>query len=335
MGYVVGMSRSELRPEDYVDFLIASPCQVTATEAARCQPQAESALAHDAFTRLLQRLEPDATALWEEARSQVQRTSGVLILDDSVLDKPYAQKMDLVGYVWSGKHHRIVKGIDLITMLWTDGDRHIPCDYRVYDKNDELTKNDHFLAMLQVAKERGFQPQCVLFDSWYATLKNLKEIRKLGWRWLTRLKSNRRVNWNRTGLKSISELPISSAGTEVWLEGYGLVQVFLIVATDGDKQYWATSDLKMTELERVGLAEQSWKIEEFHRGVKQTTSIERCQMRSARAQRNHIELALRAFLRIEAWCFRTGVNWLMAKWDIARDAVRNYLKNPRYSLASA
>lgn len=329
------MSRSELRAEEYVDFLIASPRQVTATEASRCQPEDGSAHAHDAFTRLLQRLNPDAVALWEESRSQVRLTRGYLIFDDSVLDKPYARKMDLVGYVWSGKHHKVVKGIDLMTLLWTDGDRHIPCDYRVYDKSDRLTKNDHFLALLEVAKERGFQPECVLFDSWYATLKNFKAIRKFGWRWLTRFKANRCVNWNRTGTKPISELPISPHGTEVWLPGYGLVKVFLIVAQDGDKQYWVTSDLEMEELERVGLAEQSWKIEEFHRGLKQTTSIERCQMRSARAQRNHIELALRAFLRIESWCFRTGVNWLMAKWNITRDAVRNYLKNPRYSLSSA
>jgi hypothetical protein len=329
------MSRSELGSEDYVDFLIASPRQVTATEAARCQPESDSAPAHDAFTRLLQRLEPDATVLYEEARGQIQLSRGCLILDDSVLDKPYARKMDLVAHLWSGKHHRVVKGIGLITLLWTDGDRHIPCDYRLYDKSDGLTKNDHFRAMLNMAKERGFQPECVLFDSWYSGLENLKEIRKLGWRWLTRLDSKRRVNLNRAGLKSISELPISATGTEVWLEGYGLIQVFLIVAQDGDKQYWATSDLQMTELERVGLAEQSWKIEEFHRGIKQTTSIERCQMRSARAQRNHIELALRAFLRIEAWCFRTGVNWLMAKWNITRDAVRQYLKNPLYSLTTA
>ena len=327
------MSRSELRPEDYVDFLIASPRQVTATEAARCQPEQATSPAHDAFTRLLQRLEPDATVLWEEASTQVQRQQGYLILDDSVLDKPYARKMELVTHVWSGKHHRVVKGIDLITLLWTDGDRHIPCDYRVYDKADGLTKNDHFLALLQMAKQRGFQPECVLFDSWYATLKNLKEIRNMGWRWLTRLKANRRVNLNRTGLKAISELPISPSGTEVWLEGYGLVKVFLIVAPDGDKQYWATSDLKMTSLERVGLAEQSWKIEEFHRGVKHTTSIERCQMRSARAQRNHIELALRAFLRIESYCFHTGMNWLMAKWNITRNAVRQYLQKPTFSLA--
>jgi len=42
-----------------------------------------------------------------------------LVLDDTTLDKPYAQKMDLVTYHWSGKHQRVVKGIALLTLLWT------------------------------------------------------------------------------------------------------------------------------------------------------------------------------------------------------------------------
>ena len=67
-------------------------------------------------------------------------TTGVLVLDDSVLDKPFARKMDLVHYHWSGKHHRVVKGIDLLTLLWTDGDRHLPCDYRIYDKPTDHKK---------------------------------------------------------------------------------------------------------------------------------------------------------------------------------------------------
>jgi putative transposase len=53
--------------------------------------------AHDAFTRLLTRLEPIAVALWQETQSKVERQQGVLILDDSTLDKPYAQQIELVG----------------------------------------------------------------------------------------------------------------------------------------------------------------------------------------------------------------------------------------------
>ena len=64
----------------------------------------------------------------------VQREGGVLVLDDTTLDKPYARKMELVTRHWSGKHRRVVAGINLLTLLWTDGHALIPCDFRVYDK---------------------------------------------------------------------------------------------------------------------------------------------------------------------------------------------------------
>ena len=31
----------------------------------------------------------------------------------------------LLHRMWSGKHHAVVKGIDLLTLLWTDGERHL------------------------------------------------------------------------------------------------------------------------------------------------------------------------------------------------------------------
>jgi hypothetical protein len=105
-----------------------------------------------------------------------------------------------------------------------------------------------------------------------------------------------------------------------------------LVAPDGDTTHWATNDLGLDELTRQMLAEWSWQIEEYHRGIKQFTGIERCQARSARAQRNHIGLALRAFLRLEWHRFTTGWGWFEAKWQIVREAVRQYLACPRYRL---
>ena len=36
--------------------------------------------------------------------------SGVLVLENTDLDKPYARKMDLVHHTWLGNHHAVVKG---------------------------------------------------------------------------------------------------------------------------------------------------------------------------------------------------------------------------------
>ena len=327
------MNPPKCSDDDYINFVIATPRSVSATEAAKVHGDGEQAPAHDAFTRLLHRLEPDAEMLWREARTQVSLNQGILVIDDSTLDKPYARKIELVTRHWSGKHHAVVSGINLITLLWTDGDRHVPVDYRVFDKKkDALTKNDHFQAMLKEAHKRNFQPACVVFDSWYSGLENLKLIRSFDWIWLTRLKSNRKVNPERQGLRAVSTVESGERGRIVWLEGYGLIRVFKIVATDGDIELWATNHLEMTDLERVKWSGFAWTIENYHRGIKQFCLIERAQLRSRRAWRNHIGFCLRAFLRLESHCYHTGISWFEAKATIIREAVRAYIANPLYLL---
>jgi putative transposase len=119
-------------PENYIDFLVGSPGPVSCTEAARVQPESHLAPAHDSFTRLLRDQGPDPEELWRESEPLVQRRRGRLVIDDSTLDKPYARKIELVTRHWSGKHQEPVLGINVITPLWTDGDRKIPVDYRVF-----------------------------------------------------------------------------------------------------------------------------------------------------------------------------------------------------------
>ncbi len=323
------MNAARCSDEDYIQFLLASPRMVSATEAARVQPRHARAPAHDAFTRLLQRLEPDPATLWHEVEGQVERERGVLVLDDSTLDKPYARKMELVHRHWSGKHHAVVDGINLISMVWTDGDAIVPCDWRVFDKpHDGITKNEHFAAMLLTAAQRSFRPECVLFDSWYASIDNLRLVRDQGWRWLTQLKGNRKVNVNRTGHQWVSQCDIAESGTRVWLKDYGEIQVFRVVTPHGEVEYWATNDLDMGEIERLKYAQMSWSIEVYHRTLKQACGVERAQMRVARAQRNHIGLAIRVFTRFERHRVRTGVGWYKVKSAIIRPAIRAYLTHP-------
>src|ERR687891_193519 len=82
------------------------------------------------------------------------------------------------------------------------------------------SKNHHFRDMLAAAKERGFQPQYVLFDSWYTSLENLKEVRANGWLWLSQLKSNRLVNPDGKGNVPVQTLEVPPQGRQVHLRGY-------------------------------------------------------------------------------------------------------------------
>ena len=319
--------------KDYIQFLASSPRAFSCAEAGRVQPRSPWAPHHDSFNRLLHRLDPEPEILWEEAQHTVVLNQGVLVLDDSTLDKPSARKIDLVTNHWSGKHHAVVRGINLITLLWTDGDRKIPCDYRVFDKDrDGLTKNDHFWDMLLMAKARGFAPRCILFDSWYASLENLKQVRDHGWIFLTKLKGNRKVTPADRRKRELDEVAISASGTVLHLQGYGMVRVFRIDAPDGVAEYWATNDLGMDAGTRQHYGELSFAIENYHRELKQNCGVEKCQVRAAKAQRNHIGLALRAFLRLEWHFFTTGISGFETKLSLVREAVRSYLARPWLTL---
>jgi hypothetical protein len=116
--------------EDSIQFLASSPRAFSYAEAGRVQPRSPWTPHHDSFNRLLHCLEPEPETLWEEAQPLVVRPQGVLVLDDSTLDKPSARKIELVTHHGSGQPKAVVRGIHLITLLWTDGDRKIPCDYQ-------------------------------------------------------------------------------------------------------------------------------------------------------------------------------------------------------------
>ena len=216
------MNAPKVNEYNYINFLIAAQKVFSMTEAAQTNPNAETQVAHDAYTRLLQRLPPDSEALWQEVEPQVSLTSGVLVLDDTTLDKPYARRMEIVSRHWSGKHHKVVQGINLVSLVWMIGQGvgRLPCDFRVYHKaTDGQTKNDHFRRMLAQAYQRGFAPEIVLFDSWYSSLKNLKTIRDYGWTWLTQLKSNRTVSLYKGHRLAVSAFTIPYTGLQVHLKG--------------------------------------------------------------------------------------------------------------------
>ncbi len=85
-------------------------------------------------------------------------SEGVLILDNTTLDKPYAEKVEYLTYHWSGKYHDVVKGINLITLLWSDGRALVPIDFRLY--NPSRTAWQRTTAHAQ--KDKLFRPSCPL-----------------------------------------------------------------------------------------------------------------------------------------------------------------------------
>jgi len=157
----------------YISFLLSEPHYPSACRLATLKN-----ISHDSVNRFLLRERYTPKDLFEQAKAQLNLKGGVLSIDDSVLDKPYSHKMALVSHFWSGKHHCSVKGINLITLYYTDiSGHHLPVNYRLYDKAEGKTKNDYFLEMLDEVILWGLTPSFVTGDSWYSATKNLKAIK--------------------------------------------------------------------------------------------------------------------------------------------------------------
>jgi putative transposase len=324
------MNPAKCTSNDFINFLIATYQSCTCTEASRCFPESES-IAHDSVKRLLERQSTHTETLYNEAERLIKKEEGVLVIDDSTLDKPYSHRIELVTRHWSGKHHRVVQGINLISTIWTDGSAIVPIDFRVYHPDgDGKTKNNHFRDMVNAAKKRQFKPKCVIFDSWYSSIENLKLIRALEWHWCTRLKSNRLVNPDDSYNRNVSEIDIPPEGRVVHLSKYGFIKVFRIDHSDGDPEFWATDVLDASEEDRQNFKKLSWNIEIFHRGIKQCCGIERCQGRKEEVQRGHIFLSLLAFLRLESHRLNSTISWYEAKRNIQRTATSNFISCPSF-----
>jgi hypothetical protein len=97
-----------------------------------------------------------------------------------VIDKLYSdpEKAELIDYFWSGKHKKVVKGINVVTLYYTDlNGVSIPANYRIVNKNERKTKHDYFLEMLAEVEAWGLKPSVVTGDSWYASKDNLNILK--------------------------------------------------------------------------------------------------------------------------------------------------------------
>lgn len=309
----------------YTSFLIANQNRYSGVELSRTA----GSLAHDSVTRWLARAHYTPSGLWKEVQPLVSLEEGYLVGDDSLLSKKFSRENELARKQYSGNAHGLVNGISLVNLLWTLGEEYVPIDYRIYQKeNDDKTKNDHFQDMLKKANKRGFKPYYVLMDSWYSSVENLKLITKeLGWNFICNLKSNRKVCVTKGLYVSVSDLPLADKQVrKVWLKDYGYALVCKLADKDGGITYLATNDLSQTDYDEYTTHfEHRWKIEEFHRGLKQTTGIEKCYATTAAAQKTHIFASFIAFVKLETARIKERVSWYEQKAIICRPATTQYL----------
>ena len=317
------MMQSKCSLDLYTKFLIANHNRYSGVELSKTS---ELSLSHDSVSKWLREENFNAEDIWIHVKDMIKKKEGYLITDDSVLDKRFSRNNELVGRHWSGNEHRIICGIDLVNLVWTQGEECIPCDYRVYEseKEGKKTKNDHFRDMLVTAKKRGFKPEYVLADCWYGSVENMKHVKNYNWKFIFGLKENRLVSITKNVYVKIADLDWGNTLLQkVWLKEFGYVLVAKLVATNGDIRYVATNDLSLVDITTLkNHNDHRWNIETFHRGIKQTTGIEKCYSTLERSQRNHIFASFIAFIKLEYKRLKEHISWYEQKASYSRIGVR-------------
>mgnify|MGYP001438341217 CR=1 FL=1 len=320
----------------YIQYLISTPVNYTCSHLA----EHLEGVSHDAITDYLQRDKLTAHSLWELVQPLVKDSEeAYLLVDDSVQNKQYSHKIELVKKQYSGAEHGLVRGIGVINLVHSDGDDFYPIDYRIYAPDaDGKTKNDHFREMLLRAKsDKQIKARTLLFDSWYASVDNLKLIVRLEMFFVTTLKENRLVSLSKeTGYIHLQDIDWTEQrlrdGVVVKLKEVPFkVQLFKVVATNGDIEWvitnhpegtFSTSDIQEENAVR-------WQIEQLHRELKQLTGTEKCECRKARSQRNHLACCYLAWLSLKVKAQQWGKTLYAAQHDLLSDYLRAELRDPR------
>ena len=122
--------------ELYSDYLLSAFSYTTATGLSA---MTNGAISHDKITRFLAGKELDSAELWRVVKPLVRELDegdelGVLIIDDTIEEKPYTDESELICWHYDHRQGRTVKGINLVSALYQVGGASIPVSFELVKK---------------------------------------------------------------------------------------------------------------------------------------------------------------------------------------------------------
>ncbi len=217
-------STAQCNLEHYTLFLLSEP------KHGGCSRLAEilGDVSHDSVNRFLLRERYEPKDLFDIVKAIINLGGGILSVDDTVIEKLYSDPKyaELIGYFWSGKYHKTIKGVNLITLYYSDiHGNSVPINYRIYDKNEGKTKNDYFREMLLEVLAWGLKPRIVTGDSWYSGVENLKFLRNQKLGFLFGIEKNRTVSSEPGKYCQVRTIEITEQGLITHLREFGFVKL--------------------------------------------------------------------------------------------------------------
>jgi hypothetical protein len=248
-----------------------------------------------------------------------------------------------------------VKGINFLTTLYYAQGVALPVAFEIVSKTEyyidkktgkekrrsKTTKNEHYRQMLQAVCRNRIPFKYVLNDIWFASAENMRFVKlDLEKDFIMALKSNRKVALSEDDkakgkYQRIDQLEVPEGSTQtIFLESVPfplllLRQVFINEDGSEGVRYLVTNDLTLDADQIIAIYQKRWKVEEYHRSLKQNASLSKSPTRTETTQTNHFVAALWSFVKIELLKVQTNKNHYQLKAQLYFSALQQAFQELR------
>ena len=339
--------------ELYSDYLLSAFSHTTATGLSK---MTSGAVSHDKVTRFLSEKELDSRTLWRLVKPLVREfegEEGVLIIDDTIEEKPYTDESELVCWHYDHSKGRNIKGINLLSTLYQVGDVSIPVAFELVKKTEWIfnekkekwqrkspqTKNELYRQMLKACQKNRIEFRYVLNDVWYASSENMRCVKEdLKKEFIMPIKANRKVALSleekkRGNYEQVACLEVEPGTVrEVYVEQveFPLLLVKQVFKNEEDGSegvlYLVSSDVALDYERLTTIYQRRWKVEEYHKSLKSNASLSKSPTKTIRTQSNHCFAAIYAFVKLERMKLATKMNHFAMRSRIYLKAVKAAFK---------
>jgi len=327
----------------YSDYLIAQNQYATATGLSELL---DGQISHDKITRFLNSKEASSKDLWEYLKPEIRRIEqakgGVLILDDTIEEKTYTDENEIICWHYSHAKNRCIKGINLLSCLVRYGDISLPiacesickdilfCDIKTKKekRRSSINKNEMFRAIIAQAVKNEVAFDYVLADNWFGAKKNMEFIHyDMKKKFIIGIKANRLIACSDEERKkgqyqNLNTLDIKDGEKRIlWLKdvSFPIALVKKVFKNEDGSQgtlYLVTNDLESSADRIYEVYQKRWRIEEYHKSIKQNASLEKSPTKVVRSQKNHIFASIVAYCKLEFLKMKTSLNHFALKYKL-------------------
>ncbi len=329
----------------YVTGLVLLDARPSQTRISQVLPARE----HDALNRLLRTLPLSTRALLRgllvlvRGLSQALGPPGYLVVDDVVLEKPFAKRLPWAAWTYSFAKKRKVYGCHIVLLSWTSdptGRWRIPVAFRLwrpkrtcrpgrYQKKTVLV-----VAMLREVVAAGCPAAYLVGDTAYTGGCVSKTAGRLGLVWVGTLSPRTTVVYRgkrqavrdlagRVKLKWRPTLGVRAVALRVYAPALGQVRLVVLKNEHGNFEYLVTNALATDLTTLVTRKRSRWRIETIFRDTKQLAGLGACQGRVDQVLVRHVALVFLTFVVLQLLrCDpRETVGAVKARWqgEVLRD----------------